>query len=161
MSPVTQTAAATQSSAMRSDAVLQRANPLTPEHRCPQAAGPVFPSQPRELGNGPHSPTLWKQKRKMEPLSPHKGQDRAAPLPWDLWQHSPGRRGCGFGSPAACRVTWAPPVIGGFPTNVSYRLGPQNGASPPLPSLGMGRKSVLYLAGREIQLVYGKCRMPT
>lgn len=76
----------------------------------------------------------------------HRTRDRAGlhhcPRTW--WQHSPGRRGCGFGSPAACRVTWASPVIGGFPTNVSYRLGhcPHSGASLPLPSLWMARKPV-------------------
>lgn len=32
--------------------------PLTPEHQYPQAAGPVSPSQPRGLGNGPRSPAL-------------------------------------------------------------------------------------------------------
>lgn len=42
-----------------------RQKPLTPEHQCPPAAGPVSQSQPQGLGNGPRSPALWKQKRKV------------------------------------------------------------------------------------------------
>lgn len=42
-----------------------REKPLTPEHQCPPAAGPVSLSQPPGLGNGPRSPALWKQKRKV------------------------------------------------------------------------------------------------
>lgn len=38
----------------------RRQKPLTPEHQCPQAAGPVSLSRPQGLDNGPRSPALQK-----------------------------------------------------------------------------------------------------
>lgn len=63
---------------------------LTPEHQCPQAAGPESPSRPQGLGNGPRSPALWKQKRKIEALPPHNRQSRAVPYSQTWWWSSPG-----------------------------------------------------------------------
>lgn len=59
---------------------LRNQKPLTPEHHCPPAAGPVFLSQLRGSGNGPRSPVLQKEKCKAESVLLHSRWDGAAAL---------------------------------------------------------------------------------